>query len=446
MKLLGFSKLLGVLVALGAVAPGCKDDPPAPPVAESGKTAKKPVKDPSRAQQPKASPQANKEFFVDACVMGSWGLRLTRDTYLASLGGKEPSAELLPSFGEFPELDLNPKSATAPATSTSAATSAAPSAASAVPATSAKPTAAPATAAASAPPAPKASTAPATSGTVAAGSATAGPGHDPMADRIKARAGQIPYARYFNRCRSAAGVQGAEDATLDAALKDYATYLESLNKVLNPASAYYRNRQFEKDDFAKGKEFHKQLVTQFGELDAKLDAVMAAYTTWQKGLKPAPDKLDAAGDITLGAVTEARAMALAFLAKEPDDAAIKASLDKLRTAADKLVEEQKNPTSQFAKRVAPRLQAFVRIASEVEQKLADKKLEPVDRYTVTAAFTSLVEIKNQALLSHLTQMGAKVDPHGGPGGPMRGPIPRVQPPGGPKPAEAEDKPGEEEAK
>ena len=406
MKLLGIAQWLVLGVALTGSAIGCKDDPPAPSPDTNAAASRTKGKSP-RPQAPKVSPQANKEFFVDVCAMGTQGLRLTRDAYMASLKGGEPGPETIPSFGEFPEIEAAgrppvPAASAAPAASGSAAASGT-AAATAAPKATTTPTAAP-----------KATAAPtATAAASAAPTATPVDRPEPLGRGPKPRAGRIPYQRHFGRCTSAAGVAGADAPALDPALKAYAEYVRELSKELNQSSAYYTNKLYEKDNFEKGKQYHKRLVELFGQLDEKLGALDTAYASWAKDVPALPDKLDSGGDITMAAIKRARLVAVGFVAKEPDAAAIRTDLEALEGLSGDLSEDQKsNPSGLFGKRVLPRLQSFIRTATDAFQKIESKSLTPNDVYGVSAAFTTFAEGKNQALMSFLTQSAAKGGPHG----------------------------------
>jgi len=410
MTLLGFSKWLGLFSLLGAFAIGCKDEPPkvGPDAAASGSAGRTRP----RTEVPKMSPQATKEFRIDSCYFGTLSLRITRDAYLASLGTAEPSDKKLPSFGEFPEIDTTGRKPAEPSAD-----------ATATPSASAKATAKP-----------KATGAPKAKGTAAG---TAGPAKPPgVTEPTKPmfQPNRLPYQRYVHSCTLAKNVPGAEDPKIDDPLKTYEEYVSGLNKLLQQASQYYQRKEYEKDQFVKGKDLHKQLTESFAKLDERIDAFGAAVVEWRKGLAKIPDKLDASGDIALGALGDARQLTISMIGKGADAAALKPTIDKLGEDANKLDQEgQSNAQAAFPRMVTPTLRAFVQTATEAHGALEKKEIGPVLTYKVTATFTALSEACNRGITRHLYTAARGA----GPGGPGAGP-PRPMP--GPRPQPRPDEP------
>jgi hypothetical protein len=426
MTLRRFSKWLGVVGVAGVVSMGCKgDDPKAvKPDTSASSSAAKPK---ARVDIPKMSQQATKEFRVDSCYFGTLSLRQTRDAYLASLGGAEPSEKKIPTFGDFPELDATGKVKSDAPPSTTATPGATASAGAKAAAPKATGTAA--------------AKAPAAKGTAAA-KASATPGAKAPGAGEPGRPtftpNRLPFTRYVHSCTLAKNVPGAEDPKIDEPLKAYEEYVVALNKLLMQASQYYSREEYKKDQLAKGKELHKQIVDALGKLDEKLNAFAPAVVEWRKGLGKMPDKLDASGDIAIAAIADGRQLAFAVLGKEPDAAAIKALLDKLGSQADALDKEgQSSPQAAFPKMVGPALRGFIENATVAYTALEAKKTLTAEQlFLVTASFTTLSESGNRGITRHL--YANRTPGAGGPGAPGTPPIRPMPQPERPAPADPRD--------
>ncbi len=92
-----------------ATVTGCKEDPPPPPIAAapsgelSGRSAATASPLIGKGKIARVDGETTKHSRVEACYWGSMGVTVTRDAYLASMKAGDPSADLLPDFGKFPE-------------------------------------------------------------------------------------------------------------------------------------------------------------------------------------------------------------------------------------------------------------------------------------------------------------------------------------------------------
>ncbi len=382
-----------LLVALGAV--GCGETKPEATPDASGSAAGGKKLPPGTLQPAKRiDPLVMKTYRAESCYFGTLSLRHARDAYLAGVGDGEPSASKIPDFAveDAPAAD---KAAPTPPAESSAAPAAsgkpaapASSAKPAAPAASGKP-AAPASSAKPAAPAVKSSASPA-----AAGSAS--PGGRP--DMARMRLKQVPYERFARSCNVAATLKEPASPELDAAVKEYSDYVLPLSKKLSEANAYYQKEDFKADDFAKGKEYHKDIVEGFKKLDDQL-----------KKLRDALDKFEAANPIKQDDYTESQKLSEAVLVASREivvklDAgeSAKDALAKLEAANEalkKFGEAHKDDKDPWATIVPPSANQLI----EHVKTLGDAKAAPEKVVTAINLYTRVLEANHRSLTRKLAE-------------------------------------------
>lgn len=380
-----FAALWLIALSSAPVVSGCKEDPPPPPVPDaplaSGKSDPHHPKS-DRAlrggmQVPKISPETMKAYRIETCYFGTMAIRLARDNYLASLGGAEPSATKLPSFGEFPNVQLTP---TMPAEPDGASAH---------------------------------KTAPGTADAVASGKVAAAPGRVPgmggMAGRIAGRGpmidsmGNLPFLRHVRSCSVAKTLKNPSAGDLDQKLEGFDTYVSELTKVMLDAQRYYGRKQFEKDDFKHGAELHKTLTNELPKLDEQLKSFGHAVNDWYAKLPAQSEKLDEGGTLCNAAVADARAVTLLLLAEEPDQDAVKQAAAKVHKHFDALdtMRGQKVPPP-HSRIVTPKLQLFL---VALDDALAKRKLSATLAYKLTFNMAELIEANQRGLAQLLRSRG-----------------------------------------
>jgi hypothetical protein len=397
-----FLSICAILVAAGSVpAAGCKDDPPPPPTPDTASASASSRSTPDR-KMVRLSPEAMKAYRVETCYYGALGLRRARDAYLASVGNAEPSADKIPSFGEYPDVrkfagdgekgdkgdKKEQKDKTEPAVAASG----------------------------SATPAPK--TSGSAAGVPPGGSAM---GHGGMQGRPgMTPTRQLPFVRHLRSCSVAKTLKTPAYEGFDGKLEEFEKYSTKLNQTLLEAQRYYTRKQYEKDEFKRGKELHKTLTDEFGKLDEQLKAFDGAIRGWYDKLKPPPDELDEGGKMASEAVGEARKLTLALLAGEANAEKAKDPLEKVKKTITTLEDRhEKDKREAHAAIVTPKLKAWVGV---IEHVLKDgDKLSDESNYLVSAAMAELVEADQRAVAQLLRGKGG-----GGSG--MRGPM-RLNKPG-----------------
>lgn len=455
------------LMSLGiAASAGCKDDPP-PPTAEptssaeaANQTRQQPMRNPP-APVPKIEPQAMKEYRVDVCYFGTLTLKQARDAYFASLGKDEPSEKKIPSFG-VPQAS-SPAGAAAPATTGTpasakpgdkAAKPASPTAPGAKPASPTAPGAKPTAAAKTTPPAVKppaaAPVAPKSTGEAAASKAPAEapktaagtpatptkPGAPPQAGAgatadmrpdirrpfdISMRA---PHDRNARACTVAAGLKDFAMPNVDEALAAFAPFAVDLARDINAANQYYQREEYKKDNFEKGKDFHKKLVAGFDKLDDLSDKLGAAIEEWRKSHPPDQEKLDPGQKLALAAFNDAREVLRGVLPKKIDTGAFKGNVAKLEKSIEALkAHGTANANDPWPKFLGPSLDAFLKTAKESEGKVSEKGVQQDTFLNIITGYTSVIEANYRALSRALIAKGQTMEPRMRPVIPPPGQMP-----------------------
>jgi hypothetical protein len=407
----GVRAVVGLSAVLGLVSVvGCNDANQATPESAASSSAKAKSSAPRSPVSPmaKVDPQTMKEYRTDVCLFGTYSLRHARDAYLGSLGADEPSEKKIPLFGA-----PVPPATPAPATPTPAASgSAKGDAKTPAPPATAKPTATPA-ATAKPTATPAATTAPAASGS-AGPAASARPDRKPLDVSLRA-----PHERNARACTVAAGLKEPAMTDVDAALKDFAPFAQDLAKTIAQAQTYYQREEHKKDNFEKGKEYHKKLKDGFAKLDEQHDKLAKAVAEWRKSHAHDLSKADEGEKLAWTAVDDAREVMLVAVGAF-DAEAFKKALEKAEKSAEALKTfAGANATDPWGKIVSPSLEAFVRNAKDAAEKATGKDL-PKDNYLqLVTSFTSLVEARHRALSrSLIVKNNPNADKPGMPNRPM----------------------------
>lgn len=367
---------------------GCKDDPPPPPLpaaSAASASAARPEGPPSH-QAPAYSDATTKRFRVELCFYGAHGLRITRDAYLASLAGKEPSPDRLPEFGSFPTLD---DTATPPTASATAAGKTAPASKTAP---SAKPAA---------------------SGSPVIAEAVVTPGRP----ALMAGFDRLPYIRFLSSCTLAARDESlgkeAGDADLKKALSDFETWVAPLNRGILAAQRYYGSKQYESDKFARGASMHKELVTAFEQLDAKFAELTKAFLAWEPTLGKPSETLDKGGEVAFDVVDKARTIGALLLGEKPDGEVLKGAIAALEAARPALEAAAKeDPKAPHPREVLGRVGRVLTAATRAQASLGDRKALGSATFLVMNELAGLVEANHRALgqLLRLTGQTKPVSP------------------------------------
>lgn len=356
-----------VAVAVGALA-GCQEDPPPPPPPTALATAQATATvggkgDPAAAMRPRSTqvprvdPDTMKRYRVESCFFGSQGLRLLAAGYLESTKAGPPTADRQPSFGTYPN--------------------------------GVKP----------AKPAEKEKQAP-------------GDEAEERRPRPPSVTQTVPFVRYLRYCAIAKSLTEPADPTLDAAMKSFNEYAAPLTQFIIQASRYFGTRQWEKDDFERGKFLHEKLSEALPKAEAQLATLVAPVNGFAaKAPAESPEKLDDAGLAAREATAKARALAVTFLpdAEGADRAALlEAAVAAQKTFADAVAKDEKSP---YGKAVTPKLNAFIDAA-----KAAVEAGEPApadETYMVMFTMADLVEANHRAL-NQLLRMRGDLKPGGKP--------------------------------
>lgn len=362
----GQARALGVAALLGLSGlAGCSDtqQPQAKPEGSAAPLSSdlsiKRDKLPTLAPSAKIDPLVMKAYRAESCFYGTLSLKQARAAYLASLGGAAPGPGKIPAFG----VDLSPESRPTKEGATPLATgSAAASAA--------------------------ASSAPALAGRPDTGG--------------KARVRSVPYERFARSCTVAAGLKNPAAPELDTVMAEFAPFAVQLSKDLAMANTYYQKAEHEKDDFAKGKEYHQKLTEAFAKLDEHHKKLADALAAWTKANPLDETDYTEAQKLGLPALAQARAAILALDAgdKEALAAAI-SKLDEASAALKKWGEDNKDKNDPWPRILVPALDNFLREL----RGLGDdpKKASPDQVVSAITMYTRVLESNHRALTRSLTE-------------------------------------------
>lgn len=379
---LGQARALGAAALLGLSGlAGCSDtqQPQAKPegsaAPQSSELAIKRDKLPTLAPSAKIDPLVMKAYRAESCFYGTLSLKQARAAYLASLGGAAPGPGKIPAFG----VDLSPETRpTKDGAAPLAAGSAAP-----VAAGSAAPAAAGSAAASAA-----ASSAPAMAGRPDIG--------------VKARVRSVPYERFARSCTVAAGLKNPAAPELDKVMAEFAPFAVQLSKDLAMANTYYQKAEHEKDDFAKGKEYHQKLTDSFAKLDEHHKKLADALAAWTKANPLDESSYTEAQKLGLPAIAQARAAILALDAGDKDAlAAGITKLDEASAALKKWGEDNKDKNDPWPRILVPAIDNFLREL----RGLGDdpKKASPDQIVSAITMYTRVLESNHRALTRSLTE-------------------------------------------
>jgi hypothetical protein len=383
--------LLSLLVS-GVAGCGKKEEPPKPdPAATAAATgtgkSKLNVRTPMSPLS-KIDPAVMKDYRLDVCYYGTFALRQARESYLASLGKDEPSEKKIPSFG-------GPAAGTAAAASGSAKAGA-----------PAKPPT----------PAPAATPAPKTSGTAQAGKPGASGSAAavaPPAERKYDVFMRAPYERNARICTLAATLKEPAMAGVDEALAAYAPFANDLAKDIAAAQTYYKNEEFKKDSFAKGKELHKKLVEGFGKLDDLHDKFGNALIAWRKDHPADASKAEEGEKLARQAIDDARAVFLLAITKKIDGDGYKQGVEKVEKSAAALkAYADGHPSDQWSKIMQNPFDTFLKTVKDAKPT-ADKGLDAEGQLALVNAMTSIIEGRQRSISRSNIAKNQPAAPHGG---------------------------------
>jgi len=411
----------------GAAFVGCKSDAPPPaPTPEASSTAAAAASGKPDAlvhHLPAFSDATNKRFRIELCFYGAYGLRLTRDAYLASLGGKEPAEGKLPTFGDFPTLD-DPTGA--PTASPSAASSATPAGPKAEPRLAPKA-------------APTASASAAAAGTASSGAAVTATRPTLNVPGLE----RLPFTRYVSSCTLATRKEGknSSEEPIDKAITEFDAWASNVNRLVMGAQRYYSAKQYDGDKFERGRSLHKELTESFAALDEKFAALTQAFLAWEVTLGKPEEKLDKGAEAGFEALQTARVLAAALLADKPDAEALAKAVEAVVKAREALEAVGKDdPKTPYPRELGARLGKLVVAAGKAKDALADRRASIGATFLVLNEVAGLVEAHHRALGQHLRASGQTR-----PGSPITTLRPRMESLGGrPDARTVRPRPGKEE--
>lgn len=324
-----------------------------------------------------------KRYRVETCYFGSIGLAVSRDAYMALKG--EPSADNVPSLGEFPETRARP------------------------------------------------------------GDDKRVEGRAP----ILAAGRQLPFVRHVRACAIAKSLKEPANEELDAAVLEYDSYVSELNKTLLEASRYYARKQWEKDEFKGGKAIHDKLAKAFPELDERTAKFGQAVTKWLAETKDGEEVDDAGKVAleAVRDAREFSLMVLAPERDKAKMEELIAAVQKSHDALAAMMDAEATKEAPHPRVMVPKLVEFLTAAKEVAA--IDGKLSGVQLYPTTAAMAELVEAHQRSLAQLLRKRGdvmaggqplRMLDPRVRPDARIR-PTPRARPSAS-EPGDSPDPPAE----
>lgn len=411
----GISRLgsLGAILLLAAVGPGCGNEAKPDPNAMASGSATTKASARTFTPPPKVDPKTMKEYRVDVCVYGTLTLKHARDAYLGSLGKDEPSEKKLPSFGSPPPgapPGMPPTPAASGSGSAKAHASAPPKREEVKP-----------------PPKPTGSAAASAAGS---GSAARAPTR-PLDVMVRA-----PHEKNARGCKVASGLKDPAMPDVDKVLAEYAPYAEELAKNIAQAQTYYQREEYKKDNFEKGKDFHKKLTDGFAKLDEHYKKLDEAAAAWRKANPHDLAKAEEGEKQGWAATEDARdAFAAAFTGGKVDAEALKKAAEKFAKSLEALKNHgTANGNDPWPKILVPALEQFDRALKTAQERAGDKGLHADDILPLVTSFTGVIEARHRALSRALIVKNNPSLMEGpgrvAPGRPMPG-RPGTQPPADP---------------
>jgi hypothetical protein len=354
------SKHIGLVLAgafLYATLSGCKEDPPPPPpaVQAEGSAAAAPGAPggsaATRARDAKVArvdAETTKILRAEACYWGTLGIALTRDAYLASMKDTEPSADKMPTFGDFPEH-------------------------------------------------------------VKQEEARKKAGREPLA-RIGQNLPYLRHLRACQHAKTQkeAKLEGLDPAL--EAYEAYITALHDVfvKATRYYARKQYEKDEFKEGKEIDKK--LKELLPQFDEKRAAFATAYAKWFETKKDWKP-KEELDAAGKVTLQAATKAHETVLLLLADKRDNAAITKSLDELKKLETELKSsDDGDKRSPYPRVVGPAIADVVKAVEEALAIEGTAKLTPAQVYPAAVAVAVLYDLEQRAIEQALRAKGGKRSP------------------------------------
>jgi hypothetical protein len=222
---------------------------------------------------------------------------------------------------------------------------------------------------------------------------------------------RAPHERNARACTVAANLKDFAMPQVDEALAAFAPFAVDLARDIGNATLYYQREEYKKDDFAKGKELHKKLVTQFEKLDEMSDKLGAALAAWRKEHPADPAKLDEGEKLALAAFDDARELLLGVVPKKTEVDAYKERTAKLEKSLEALkTYGTANATDPWSKNMVPSLEAYLKTVKESEAKIAEKSIASDAYLNLITSFTAVIEAKYRALSRSLIAKGQTMEP------------------------------------
>jgi hypothetical protein len=222
---------------------------------------------------------------------------------------------------------------------------------------------------------------------------------------------RAPHDRNARACTVAAGLKDFAMPTVDEALAAFAPFAVDLARDINAANQYYQREEYKKDNFEKGKDFHKKLVAGFDKLDDLSDKLGAAIEEWRKSHPPDQEKLDPGQKLALAAFNDAREVLRGVLPKKINTGAFKENIAKLEKSIEALkAHGTANANDPWPKFLGPSLDAFLKTAKESEGKVSEKGVQQDTFLNIITGYTSVIEANYRALSRALIAKGQTMEP------------------------------------
>jgi len=221
----------------------------------------------------------------------------------------------------------------------------------------------------------------------------------------------VPFIRYLRYCAIAKSLKDPAVDELDAALVSFNEWAAPISQYVIQSTRYWGTKQYEKDDFKRGKFLHEKLSEALPKTEAQL-ATLAEPVNAYAATAPetSPEELDEPGKAARAATAKARALAVTFLPggeAEGREAMLEAVVEAEKALKEAAAKDDKSP---FGKAVPAKLADFIAAA-----KVAVEGGKPTDEqvYSVMFAMADLIEM-NQRALNQLLRVRGDVKPGGRP--------------------------------